>query len=92
MTVKVHYASTRAMRVSTSISFKQLQSLICKKFDRDVDSLTFWCKKKTGDLKEINDEEALKEACQSLDDGFRLTMWAYDKHEVDIIQICLSSD
>ena len=87
MTVKVHYSTTRAIRVSTSISFKQLESLICKKFDQEDDSLTLCCKNNIGELIEISDEATLKEACHSLDDGFRLTMWAYDKHEVDFIQI-----
>lgn len=82
MTVKVHYATTRALRVSVFIGYNQLQSLICKKFERPDGSLTLWCKKKSGDLKEIGDEQTLKEVSASLDDGFRLTMWAYDKHEV----------
>ena len=86
MTVKVHYATTRALRVSTSISYKQLQSLICTKFEVADDSLTLWCKckKKIGNMKEINDDQSLKEGALCLDDGFRLTLWAYDKREVNV--------
>lgn len=82
MTVKVHYSTTRALRVSASITYQQLQHLICKKFDRPEDSLTLWCKKKSGELNEIDCEQALKEVSASLDDGFRITLWAYDKHDV----------
>lgn len=82
MTVKVHYTTTRAMRMNTSISFVQLQQAICKKFGCPENSLTLWCKKKTGDLKEISDEASFKDVASSLEDGFRLTLWAYDKHEV----------
>ena len=82
MTVKVHYSTTRALRVSLSISYNQLQSLICKKFEQPDDSLTLWCKKKSGDLREITDEKTLRDVSATLDDGFRLTLWAYDKHEV----------
>lgn len=82
--MKVHYATTRALRVSSSVTYQQLQHLICKKFDSPEDSLTLWCKKKNGgDLYEINSEQVLKEVTSSLDDGFRLTLWAYDKHEVN---------
>ena len=81
MTVKVHYSTTRAVRVSSSITYQQLQLLICKKFDRPEGSLTLWCKKKTGELNEIDSEAALKEVSASPDDGFRITVWAYDKHE-----------
>jgi len=83
MTVKIHYHMTRAVRVSYSISYKQLQALICKKFELPDDSLTLFCKKKSGgDLREVVDEQTLKEVATNLDDGFRLTLWAYDKHEV----------
>jgi hypothetical protein len=82
MTVKVHYSTTRALRVSTSITYQQLQNLICKKFGQPEDSLTLWCKKKNGELNEINCEKMLREVSANLDDGFRLTLWAYDKHEV----------
>ncbi len=82
MTVKVHYTSTRALRVSPSILYPEFQALICKKFDCPEDSITLWCKKKCGSLKEINNEESLKVVTNSLDDGYRITLWAYDKHEV----------
>lgn len=42
MTVKIHYTTTRALRVSSSITFVQLLRLICRKFDRPDDSLTIW--------------------------------------------------
>lgn len=82
MTVKVHYSVTRALRVSTSITYQQLQNLICKKFDQPEDSLTLWCKKKNGEVNEIKSEQSLREVAASLDDGFRITLWAYDKFEV----------
>ena len=85
MTIKVHYTTTRALRVSSSITYQQLQNLICKKFDCPADSLTLWSKKKNGDLSEIESDQTFKDVSAALDDGFRLTLWAYDKDEVFMI-------
>lgn len=91
ITVKVHYSTTRAVRISSTITYQQLQHLICKKFERPEGSLTLWCKKKqSGELNEIYDEQTLKTVSASLDDGFRLTLWAYDKHEVYITHLELT--
>jgi len=40
--VKVHYTTTRALRVSITIGFSQLLHQVCKKFDRPDNSLTLW--------------------------------------------------
>jgi len=82
MTIKVHYSTTRAIRLSNSSTYQQVEEAICKKFEVQLGSLTLWSKKKNGDLKEVTDETVYKEVVKSLDDGFRLTLWAYDKHEV----------
>ena len=42
MTVKVHYTTTRAIRVASSITYPKLLHLICRKFDRPDNSLTLW--------------------------------------------------
>ncbi len=68
--------------MAASITYQQLQHLISKKFDRPEGSLTLWCKKKSGELNEIESEQILREVSACLDDGFRMTLWAYDKHEV----------
>ena len=83
MTVKVHYSSTRALRVSSSVKFSELDKAICKKFGSALGSLTFYSKKRNGELLEVNDDITLKELTSNLEDGFRLTLWAYDKHEVN---------
>lgn len=84
MTVKVHYSSTRAIRVNTSVKFADLDKAICKKFGNPQGSLTFYSKKRSGELLEVNSDATLKELTSSLEDGFRLTLWAYDKHEVSV--------
>lgn len=84
MTVKVHYSTTRALRLSRSSSYSQVEEAICKKFDVPLGSLALWSIKKNGDRKEVADESVYKEVVRNLDDGFRLTLWAYDKHEVCI--------
>lgn len=82
MTVKVHYSTTRAIRMSSRVSYGDLQEIICKKFDLPPNSLTLWCKMKNGELDEVVDDVVLKRVITQLDDGFRLTLWAYDKQEV----------
>ncbi len=47
-------------------------------------------KQRTGDLGEITNHDTLKEAATSLEDGFRLTIWAYDKQEVCLTTCNLS--
>lgn len=42
ITIKVHYSSTRAIRVASSITFDKLLHLICRKFDRPDNSLSLW--------------------------------------------------
>ena len=42
MTVKVHYTTTRAVRVLYSIQFNQLGQIICSKFGQHDGSLTLW--------------------------------------------------
>lgn len=42
ITIKVHYSSTRAIRVASSITFDKLLHLICHKFDRPDNSLSLW--------------------------------------------------
>ena len=88
MTVKVHYSTTRAIRISSSSSFKQLEEAICKKFSVPVGSLTLWSNKKDGDLKEVTDERVYKQVVKNLDDGFRLTLWAYDKQQEVCVCVC----
>ena len=85
MTVKIHYSSTRAVRISSSVKFSELDKAICKKFGNPAGSLTFYSKKRNGELLEINDDASLKELTSNLEDGFRLTLWAYDKHEVGCV-------
>lgn len=68
--------------MSSQSSYDQLQKTVCKKFDLPPGSLTLWSKKKNGDLDEITDERVYKQVVKNLDDGFRLTLWAYNKHEV----------
>ena len=40
------------------------------------------CKRRSGELTELSGDSDLKEATQGLEDGFRLTLWAYDHHKV----------
>ena len=84
MTVKVHYSTTRALRMNNSAKFHELEQGICKKFGCTLGSLTFYSKKRDGELLEVNDDASLKELTSNLEDGFRLTLWAYDKHEVGL--------
>ena len=42
MTVKVHYTTTRALRVSITTGFSQLLHQVCKKLGRPDNSLTLW--------------------------------------------------
>ncbi len=82
MTVKVHYSTTRALRLSCTCSYSQLIEAICNKFGVPLGYLALWSIKKNGDRREVADESVYKEVVKNLDDGFRLTLWAYDKHEV----------
>lgn len=79
--MKIHYTTTRALRVVHDISFSSLSRLICRKFDRPDNSLVLWYKKPSGDLGEIHNDVLLKAATANLEDGFRLTVWVYDKEE-----------
>lgn len=90
MTVKVHYSTTRALRLSRNCSYIQLEEAICNKFGVPIGSLALWSIKKNGDRKEVANERVYKEVVKNLDDGFRLTLWAYDKHEVFGIQLTIS--
>ncbi len=85
MTVKVHYSTTRALRLSSTSSYNQLEEAICNKFSVPQGSLTLWSIKKNGDRKEVANEIVYKQVVKNLDDGFRLTLWAYDKHEVQCV-------
>ena len=89
MTVKVHYSTTRALRINISAKFHELEQGICKKFGCPLGSLTFYSKKRDGELLEVHDEASLKELTSNLEDGFRLTLWAYDKHEVGFATMAL---
>ncbi|CAI8022822.1 Neutrophil cytosol factor 2 [Geodia barretti] len=42
ITIKVHYTSTRAVRVLYSIQFNQLSKIICSKFGAQDGTLTLW--------------------------------------------------
>jgi hypothetical protein len=42
MTVKVHYTSTRAVRVLYSVQFNQLCQIVCSKFGQQDGGLTLW--------------------------------------------------
>ena len=64
------------------MKFSELEHAICKKFGSSEGTLTFYSKKKSGELLEVCNDATLKELTSNLEDGFRLTMWAYDKHEV----------
>jgi neutrophil factor 2 len=81
MTVKVHYTTTRAVRVLYSIQFNQLGQIICSKFGQHDGSLTLWYKAANGELEQITSDEVLRTAIGNLEDGFRLTLWAYEKNE-----------
>ena len=89
MTVKVHYSTTRALRLNSSAKFNELDQAICKKFGCPTGSLTYYSKKGDGELLEVNDDASMKELTSNLEDGFRLTLWAYDKHEVSCNCKCL---
>lgn len=39
-------------------------------------------KKGPGELSEITSDAMLKAACSRLEDGYRLTLWVYDKEQV----------
>lgn len=41
--------------------------------------------KKHGELREITSDSELKQALEVLEEGFRLTVWAYDKEEVSLL-------
>ena len=42
-------------------------------------------KKGPGELSEITSNASLKAACARLEDGYRLTLWAYDKEQVSVV-------
>ena len=42
ITVKVHYTTTRAMRVASGLPLATLLHLTCKKFDLSDNALTLW--------------------------------------------------
>ena len=42
MTVKVHYTTTRALRMSVDVSLDKLTRLVCKKFGQSDASLVLW--------------------------------------------------
>uniref|UniRef100_A0A1X7TTC9 Uncharacterized protein n=1 Tax=Amphimedon queenslandica TaxID=400682 RepID=A0A1X7TTC9_AMPQE len=63
MTIKVHYTTTRAIRVASSISYQKLVHLICRKFDKSDNSITLWFKcSDTGDRIQLTDEKTLVSA------------------------------
>lgn len=78
--MKIHYNTTRAVRMSPSVKLNQFLHNICKKFDKPDSSLRV-CYKKHGELREITSDSELKQALEVLEEGFRLTVWAYDKEE-----------
>ena len=43
----------------------------------------------TEELFEMLGDQDLKEACKNLEEGFRLTLWAYDKEESEVLWIGL---
>jgi neutrophil factor 2 len=80
ITIKIHYKSTRSIRVASSLSFDKLAHLICKKFDKEDNQLTLWYKDANGSLLEAADNSTYQMLCKDhLEDGVRLTLWAYDK-------------
>lgn len=82
ITVKVHYSTTRAVRVAATITYKKLLGIISKKFEKEEDSITLWYKgNDTEELLEMQGDQDLREACRNLEEGFRLTLWAYDSEE-----------
>ncbi len=42
VTVKIHYTSTRAIRISKSTNLQKLSGLVCKKFEKQEGSLSLW--------------------------------------------------
>ena len=42
ITVKIHYTSTRAIRISKSTSLQKLLGLVCRKFDKKEGTLSIW--------------------------------------------------
>lgn len=46
-------------------------------------------KKRSGELGEITGDVALRTATTNLEDGFRLTVWAYDRQEV-CLTVCVT--
>ena len=72
--------------MSSTAKFSELEKAICKKFSNAPGTLTFYSKKRNGELLEVNDDSSLRELTSNLEDGFRLTLWAYDKHEVCIVE------
>ncbi|KAL5483803.1 hypothetical protein EMCRGX_G020218 [Ephydatia muelleri] len=81
VTVKIHYTTTRAIRISKSAGFEELVQAVCEKCERPKNTLTLWFKKGPGELSEITSNASLKAACARLEDGYRLTLWAYDKEQ-----------
>lgn len=50
--------------------------------DYDVLMAVYRYKKRSGELGEITGDVGLRTAATNLEDGFRLTIWAYDRQEV----------
>jgi len=50
--------------------------------DYDVLMAVYRYKKRSGELGEITGDVGLRMAATNLEDGFRLTIWAYDRQEV----------
>ena len=42
VTVKIHYTSTRAIRIAKSTDLHKLLELVCKKFEKQEGSLSLW--------------------------------------------------
>ncbi len=42
ITVKIHYTSTRAIRISKSTNLQKLLGLVCRKFDKQEGTLSIW--------------------------------------------------
>jgi hypothetical protein len=69
------------VRVLYSIQFNQLSQIICSKFGAQDGTLTLWYKPAGGELEQITSDTVLRTAIANLEDGFRLTLWAYEKSE-----------
>lgn len=81
MTVKIHYTTTKAIRISKSAGFEELIQAVCEKCEQPKNAITLWYKKGPNELTEITNDASLKTACLKLEDGYRLTVWAYDKEQ-----------